>query len=134
VFRFHDGSKQTAVDPIAVFRKLQGYPGLNLVADLKALELFQSQLTKLEKDDDKPESELQKKIKANGLESWDRLLAATRSAFGVREFHVDAEGKDAGMTDAEVMNLFMSFWAYLDSVKKNTSPTPTSQDSTAPTS
>lgn len=120
------------MDPIRVFRKLVGHPDFNVFDVITKFDIFSSRLAKMKPDAEL--SELDKKIQHEGFDAWDKLLKATRDAFGVKEFSLDDAGNEVGMTDEEVFELFMVFIAYTDEVKKNIGMTPTSQPSTEPKS
>jgi hypothetical protein len=132
IFRFWNGEKETAVDPLAVFRKLSSWPGLNLTSDVQAIEMLQGYFAKLEKDPKVADSEVQKQVLKAGLEAWERVLGATRHALGVEAFRLDDEGVERGMTDEETMSTFHELLGYLGTLKKNTSSKVTLQPITGP--
>ena len=107
--------RKVAIDPIAVYRKLNSYPGLDLEADLVRCSLAATVTDGSVKVD---------------YESLDRLIQATRSAFGIEEFNEDEGGEQHGMLDVEIEDLLMSFLEYMSSILKKKNLTPTSQEPT----
>lgn len=96
IFQFWNGRAWCQVDPLVVFRKLREHPEFDLDRDTMFHEAGHEDSTQL-------------------------CIAATRVAFGVTAF----DGS-AGLTEAETMDLLQSFGAWMQSVKKNTSPQPIS--------
>lgn len=125
IFRFNEGSRKRAVDPLSTYRKLISFPGLNLAADIRAVEM----LSKMDLTEAPDPINLQ--IEADGMTSFNRVIAAARHAFGVTDFNEDDE---SGLTDEEVMDVFRDFMEFFLVVKKNTNTLPTSLKSTGLTS
>lgn len=128
IFRYHDGTKDVAVDPIKVYRTFTMQPGLNLILDAQALTMWQRQCGAQAEWDGESElsfSEVQKQIETKGLQAFERLLSAARIAFKVPEFCLSDDGEECGLMDSEVMTVLFIFMDWLGTVKKNTSAIPT---------
>lgn len=106
IFRFWDGTKERAIDPLAAYRKLLSYPGLDIQADAARAELGES-------------------------DSIAILLQASREALGVEPFRQLPDGSFVGMLDEEVEAAIGRLHAYMGELKKSTSRTPTSPSSSA---
>lgn len=107
IFRYHDGVKERAGDPLAIYRALRALPDFEWEADAKGVDRG---------DED----------------SIRRTLAAIRhpSTFAAKPFDGDTL---TGMTDGETLNLLSQFVWYLESLKKNGSGPQTSPAVTEPT-
>ena len=116
IFRFDMGDRKVAVDPIAVYRKLVCHPELDLEADLVRTSLAGNHGDGVTKE---------------GYESLDRLVSATRDAFGgIEKFSEDVDGNQSGMLDVEVEKLLADFLLYMADISKKKNPIPTSQEPT----
>lgn len=105
IFRFWDGQRDRAADPLVVFRALLEHPEFDWEKTPLLLEI------------DDP------KISGDAL----RVTAdAVRKAFGVRDL------LDGGLTEGECTQLLIQFTAYIGALKKSTSSPPTSPDATEP--
>lgn len=131
IFKFHVGEKQRGVDPIKVHRILSGE--FDMAHEVQALIMYQNLvsrkaalLKKLEKEknlDTIPEpTGVEKQVEAKGLVAFDKIVQATRKAFGVGEFEIDDNENESGMVEAEVLELFFTFLVWGSTVKKNTKP------------
>ena len=109
IFRYHDGEKDRAIDPIAAHRKLGLHNSFKLDSDPGLID-------------------------AGDLEAQARLLVAMRDVFGLKEWTEDADGTQHGATDSETVSLFVAFMEYLADLKKSISQTLTSPAATALTS
>lgn len=106
LFRFSDGVRVRAVDPIAI-----------LIA-LEAHKSFRFDLHPLRAQEGEPEA-------------LEIIADAVRQAFDVPAY---SQPKHPGLTIRECYDLFRSFIFYADAQKKNIKPTPISAESTGPTS
>lgn len=128
IYKYHNGERNVAVDPLKAYRRLLSHPGLDLAADVQTIELWQKQLERA-KPDDEP-TEIDKQIQLKGIAAFDRMVGAARAAFGLKDLEIDEEGKESGTTDMEVMTNLMQFILWFKDVKKNTLTPPTSANST----
>lgn len=101
IFRFHDGRRWRAVDPLVVYRALDAHPTFNWSSDPLLIE----------RDDD---------------EALQRCVTAVRDAFGLPLF----DGKH-GLTESECYALLQDFTGYVGYVKKKRDTLPTSPEPTA---
>lgn len=111
IFKYWDGRKWRAADPLVAFRALMGHS-----------KLTSEHLTLLQDPSAAPEN--------MAVEAFDVALEATRDVFGITAW----TEKTGGLTTAETRNLLMGFMGYILSLKKSGSPTPTSPEPTGPTS
>ena len=95
---YWDGTQNRYGDPHTIYKTIANWPDLNLERDLAAID-------------------------ADDWEAADRLLAATRAAFGVKPWD---DKTLTGLTHAETLGLFSLLCRYLNGVKKNTNFGPTS--------
>lgn len=100
LFRFHDGVQDRAVDPFVTFRRLQS------LVDVETIEPLASAGQEPEATD---------------------FAVAISKAFGVERWD---EQTQSGLTDWELQGLLVAFTEYLDELKKNSSPGPTSSSPT----
>lgn len=110
IFRYHDGQRTRAVDPMVVMRKLRRLKdqGIDLVFCEAALR----------ESDDESLCE----------ESWQSIIAAARQVFEIEPLS-DAGGKVTGLTEDATYEVFDSFGQFIDSLKKSTSLRQTSPPS-----
>lgn len=113
IFRFWDGTREVAADPLRISRGLLNVPGLNLEEDIKLATLANPMAGKA------------------ADEAVARLVGAVQSVFGVKEFR-EERGKAEGLTDFECIQLLNTFGAYIGDLKKKLSPSPTSTTPTDP--
>lgn len=109
IYRYFDGEKQVARDPLAILRALNGRPGPPLDADVKV-----SLST----------------MKESG-EAFGRVIAAVRESFGVKPFE-EVDGKQRGLTDGECLALLLHFGQYAKSLQDAALPFAISQPATGP--
>ena len=96
LFRYYDGTRTRWADPLRTQRELVGHPKLNV-------------------------EEMAPFVDAGKEPEVTIFCQAVCDVFGVTRW----DGR-RGMTDAELMNLFNRFGGYIEALKKNTSPPPTS--------
>lgn len=107
LFRFHDGRRVREADPVSVLLALEAHPEFRLDRDPTLA------------------------IRDGDSEAMAIMTDAVRSAFNVPAF----TSKSApGLTSNECVHLLATFLAYVDLQKKSIRPTPTSPQSTEPTS
>jgi hypothetical protein len=108
IYKYFDGEKLVSVDPMVLYKKLQAVrPELNL--DIK---LANSVLLKWEE-----------KSKAHNA-----MIKKIRDIFVLKSF------EENGLTETESVELLDHFLVYCEGVKKNSSPSQTSQTETLPSS
>lgn len=110
IYRYFNGVREVAVDPLRVQRELAAVPDLDLETDAKLAGLATPN----------PES----------AKSFDRLVEAVRKVFQVQPLSEDG----IGLTDAECVELLASFALYIADVKKKAQACLTSAPPTEPTS
>jgi hypothetical protein len=103
IFRFWDGSKTVAVEPLKVQRALTSLDGVDLEQDAKMLGL---------------ESPMAQEAAAA---AFDRLVKAVRTVFNVPDFK-EENGVETGLTDAEALQLLAQYCGYLSELKNSTAP------------
>lgn len=108
LFRYWDGSRRRAIDPVAAYRLLWTSPDCDLVTDAATAR---NPL----KEDGEP-------LYPIGMvyEAENRLRSMTRTIFGVKEWTETTPGLTVDETD-ELLNSFMAFCGELKK-KRNTSP------------
>ena len=110
IFQYWDGNAARAIDPMVAYRGLVAHPKFNAETHLALAD-------------------------AGDLEAIAIVVEATRDTFGVKPFrnwkgdHL-GEMQTEGLTETETVELLASFFAYCDSVKKNTSRSQTFPGST----
>lgn len=120
IFKWWDGRRVQAADPLAVQRALLSVPGFDPENDAKRADL----VLKGGPGSDHPEA----------LAALYRLTDATRKAFGVqpyREWGPWYWRKREGLTDAEVLGLFAAFGEYLAALQESAGPLASSPGPTA---
>lgn len=105
IFRFWDGRRWRAVDPIPVYRALCETPGFHPEESLEALRGPDESLV---------------------LDATKTVSEAVRSAFDIKP--LDA----GGLTETECLSLYADFREYLGPLKKSTGPNLSSLATTAP--
>jgi hypothetical protein len=128
IFKYHNGERVVAVDPLKAYRRLLSHPGLDLAADVQAIEMWQKRLEQAKANDE--QSDVEKQIQLKGIAAFDRMVGAARAAFGLKDLEIDEDGKESGTTDMEVMANLMEFILWFKDVKKNTLMPPTSANYT----
>jgi hypothetical protein len=103
IFRFFDGERERGADPIRVMRLIA--LDEEFVPERHLDPLLEGSL---------PDRDNEENIRIS--------LAAARRIFGVKEWRED----QPGLTEQETLQLWMTFATYLDALKKNGNPTPTS--------
>jgi hypothetical protein len=96
IFRYFNGTKTTAGDPLRIQRELLSHPG-DLDTDVKLLFVSLPQA--------------QPKVR----EAFERVVATVRRAFNLELF--DGE-RGAGLTDQECVDLFSAFCNFIAELKK----------------
>ena len=104
IFRYFDGEKARATDPLKVFRDLRSYPELDFKADIEAM-------------------------KAEDVSAEKRIINAARQAIGAKDFE-EVEGKPIGLLDHEVLSVVYRLMSLLADLQKKLSNTQTSPSGT----
>lgn len=104
LFRFWDGTGWRSIDPWRTWRAVQNCKTFSFANQLFLVDAGEDQET-------------------------NACIAALCEIFGVQRF----DGT-AGLTDWEILSLYLSLSDYLDALKKNTSPGPTSSPPSDPPS
>jgi hypothetical protein len=110
LFRYWDGAKQRALDPVAAYRKIWSFPECDLIEDSKVAMNPPS-------SDGKPVYPIGEVYAAE-----DRLRTMAREIFGVQEW----TEKQPGLTVDETDELLNRFMAYCADLKKKRNPLPIS--------
>jgi hypothetical protein len=105
IFRYWDGTRTRAADPLELQARLFAHPKYD-----------SSKVRILDKDD------------SFGQAAYADTLKAVRDTFGIKPLS-DANGL-SGMTEEETWDLFTSFCEYLEALKKNTATSPTLEQPT----
>lgn len=107
LYKYFNGEKVTAVDPLAMFKKF-----LDIQGDLLgAIAVARSEMKDARKEDDK-------------------AVKMCREFFGVKPWDPETQ---TGLTELESLNLMDHFIDFCESVKKNSNPTQTSPEETSDT-
>lgn len=104
LYRYYNGTREVAADPLAIQRKLTTFPNFDLVADIKRMQLNNQE----------------------SLLAFGRLLEAARCAFDILPFSESEDGTQVGLLETETVSLVIDFGNWLGAVKKNI---PTQPDS-----
>lgn len=117
IFRFYDGQRMRAVDPLVTYRLLDGHAEFNWLSDPKLIERPSDGDPLLDRAKD---------------EAMQKCVAAVREAFGLPVF----DGR-RGLTETECYALLLEFTMYVGAVKKKhdtlpISPEPTGSESSEP--
>lgn len=95
IFEYWDGEKNRKIDPLQAWYRLIGESDSDVIEDCD--------------------------LAARGqMEARQRLSDAVRSAFEIKQY-TDSQ---PGLTDTELSELLVSFWKYVDSLKKKHGPMP----------
>lgn len=106
IFQYHDGVRRRYGDPLVLYRGLASHAAINLAEDMARL---------LDGGD-------------AGVEAHQRIVSAVRDVFGVPAYG----DRQPGLTERETIDLFWEFADFIEVLKKNSSPLPTSPPATEP--
>jgi hypothetical protein len=109
IYRYTNGSKEVAADPLVIQRRMAQDPDFDAETDLKLL----SQVSNPDEC----------------LKAFERLVTAGRRAFGVGEFR-EENGVQTGLLDEEVCELLADFSSWQLELKKNIVTSQEQQNST----
>lgn len=101
IYRYFDGQREVAADPMVLYKLLMDV-GPEIGIDMKVAA--------------SPSKDAGK--------AHDKMVQKIRGAFGVLPL------KDGGLTDLESVELLQHFLVFVDAIKKNSSPLPTSPGET----
>lgn len=107
IFRYSNGQREIAADPLEVLRKLRQHP----------CDFDKTETLRRESNDEKLCEE-----------AWLELVAATRDVFGIQPLDVDGHG----LTEEETYGVLDDFGLFLDSLKKSIDLKPTSPPPSEP--
>jgi len=105
IFRYHNGTKQIAADPLVIQRKLLSQKDVDLDSEFR-----------LAVSDTK-----------ESLAAISRVVDVIRFSFGVKPLDPETE---EGLTDTECLQLMASYAEFLNELKKKASLSPISQTAT----
>jgi hypothetical protein len=108
LFRYWDGAKWRAADPLLILRGIAEHPKLTV-----------EHLNLLSAPGGIPQE--------MALEAFDTVIGAARDIFGIKEWNESQRG----LTQAETRDLLSRFMAFVNSLKKSGSDTPTMPAPTA---
>ena len=109
IFRFWDGEKERAVDPLAVFRSILSDKDFNLKEDMTLMEEV-AELTEAGKD-------CEAITTLDLLEAQDRAATAVRRALGVPVY---SENGKPGFTTIDAIDTLHQLLEYMGDQKKST--------------
>lgn len=118
LFRFWDGSRKRAIDPITPWSSLLASETLD-----KDYEFLFSDAPDISDGADEQQLELIAMDTQNRIEATHRIAECVREAFGVQSWNEET-GK--GLTVNETLELLASYYEYAHLLKKNTEPSLTS--------
>lgn len=124
IFKFHDGQKDRAADPIAVYRAIHSHPSVNVV---RAVEVIHEANQLIAKEGE--EAAAKKIDQAEYWNAYGQIVRATASAL---EVSLWSESNPDGMTEEMVFELYNQFSAFSDAQKKTAAPSPISPPVTEP--
>lgn len=110
LFPFHDGQRWRFIDPFRAWREIQNHPTYNFEVEMPAVDAGEKQAT-------------------------DGCIDALCGVFGCEKWD---EQTGRGLTDSEVLGVYLALIEYLDELKKSISPGPiesppsASESSTSP--
>lgn len=117
IFEYHDGTRSRRADPLAVQRVINRKLGRRLDTHLKNMGVLERvppalrpHLSEGVIDD----------MRAKEFDAAEALAAVTREAFGVKAL------EDGGLSDAECLDLFARFYAYVAYLEEAARPLPDS--------
>jgi hypothetical protein len=102
IYKYWNGTKTVACDPLAVHRRLLMFPEFDLETDMKLLQQVTNQRAM--------------------LEAFERLVKAARHAFKVAEFAEDDQGVQTGLEDSGVLELLFDFGQWMQDLKNAQAP------------
>jgi len=102
IFRFWDGTRTRAIDPLQAYYALQEHPTFNQDVHCKLVDAGDPEATRI-------------------------ATEAVRDVFGVQAYDAD---KRVGLTVGETLGVLLDFYGYLEEQKKSTVPSPISPSST----
>lgn len=103
IFRYFDGGKTVAVDPLVVIKKFGKVDGLAFDADLQ-IAIADNEAMAKESD-----------------EAFERLVAASREVFGLKPF-AEVDGVQSGLTDAESFRVLVEFAKMVGGLQRAAGP------------
>jgi len=106
IFSFWDGSKIRKVDPLEILKKLKDHPDYNLARDGVGLD-------------------------EGDVDANYQYANVVYESFGIPPFESDDEIGNVGLTRVEAVEILRQFVYWLENIKKNIKPPPTSQHATA---
>lgn len=110
IYRYWDGDKNVAADPLVILRTLTTIEGFALETDLKLAETDS----------------------AFAPAAFARVVGAARKAFQAKEFSELNGGKQQGLTDSECVQLLVHFAQFIGQLKEAALPFVSSPASTGP--
>lgn len=128
IYRWVESGKKRAIDPAKVESRLGRMDNFDLPTDYKLMKISTSGLTSGQ--DEATLSDMQRKKIAESYAAWDRIIAATRHAFGIKEYTEDEAGNASGLTDTQCFELLNDFYSWQVSLKKSTDDSPPTVNST----
>lgn len=120
-YKYWNGTKIVAADPMELCLKMKEIPDCDIDADFKLV--FKGG------DNPKAEGKLEKQI----LSAFERLTKVARHTFAVDPYE-EENGESKGLLSSDCVALFMDFLHYMDKVKKKAKQWPIWEPSTASTS
>jgi hypothetical protein len=128
IYRWVENGRKRAIDPAKVESRLGRMDNFDLPTDYKLMKMGASGLKPGTNEEEL--SELAKKKIAESYAAWDRIIAATRMAFNIKEYSEDEDGNAVGLTDAQCFELLNDFYGWQVELKKNTPGSPPTANST----
>ena len=112
IFRYWDGVRVRGIDPLKAIRELASDPTFNPATH--------------------PELALVEDL-AVSLPATNAMVSATRRVFELAEWSEDEKtGNQTGMTDGEALQTYSTFAGFVNALKKNGNPSPTTPPATEP--
>lgn len=131
IFRWHDGIKSRASDPLAIERKLhEAAPDLaSLLKMLKSYDDSRELQAKLPACDN--DGKVFGMMKSRALEAAGEISLAVRHAFGLAEVGLEAD-EAVGMPEADCIRLLAAYHEFMAELEEAARPLPCSPPASEP--
>jgi len=132
IFEYYNGEKTLCVDPLDIQLKLMSDMNFDWDVLLMQWESSMEALGHFKEEGDNTEidEKTQKKFAPELANAMEKLIAKSRSIFGLADLGKNEEGEFTGVPSSKVMEVLTSYMVFMNDVKKKDESTPTSAEST----